>query len=342
MKKAKKSRKSSRLTQPYKRVVVTGGAGFIGSHTIDALLADPKVVRVICIDNFDASLYDPRLKEENIAPHRKNPRFVLYRADIRNAKKMRSIFKKEKPDAIIHLAAKADTRNAVEEPHEYLETNIYGTLNILECARECGVKKIIFASSSSVYGNKNEAPFSEDVRADFPLSPYGATKRAGEILAHTYYHNFQIPIVCVRIFNAYGERMRPTLVLAKWTEKVLNGEEIEMSGKGTRARDYTYIRDLVESFLLALGASAAFEVINVGNTNPVTLTALLQTLEQVSGLEARVRTVPSHAASVELTHASIDRARRVIGWTPKTSFEEGVRRYVLWVRNSRKDRPKSR
>ncbi|MBI4692185.1 MAG: GDP-mannose 4,6-dehydratase [Candidatus Terrybacteria bacterium] len=317
--------------QEIKKILVTGGAGFIGSHLIETILKKTSS-RIVCIDNFDDA-YDPRLKQRNIEPFLKNLRFILYKNDIRDLTKMKQIFKKEKPDAIVHLAAKADTRKAVLSPFEYISVNIEGTLNLLECSREFGIKKFVFASSSSVYGNKNSAPFSEEDQTDFPLSPYGASKKAAEILIYTYHHNFNLPAICLRVFNAYGERMRPNLVLPLWLKKMLNGEPIEMSGDGTRRRDFTYVGDTVNAIMLALKKPFDFEIINIGNSRPLTLNQLLHVLEKAAGITATVYKRPSHHASVEQTHASTKKAKHLLGWKPLMPIEKGVKRFVSWARN---------
>lgn len=317
-----------------KVIVVTGAAGFIGSNLAEALLKSGGYRRVVGIDNFDP-LYPVRFKKENVAALRAHKRFAFYKADIRNAAAMQRIFAKEKPEAVVHLAAKADTRGAVIAPREYLATNIDGTLNLLECARQYGVKKFIFASSSSVYGNNNKAPFTEDANTDTPLSPYGASKKAGELLAYTYHHNFGLPVVCIRIFNAYGPRMRPGLVLYRWVEDILRGKTVELSGRGTRKRDYTYIDDLVRAFMLALKKNIGYEIINIGNSRPVTLNRLLAAIERATGTKAQVRSRPSHHASVELTHASTAKAKRVLGWKPRVGITEGVTNFVSWFRRER-------
>lgn len=312
-----------------KTIIVTGGAGFIGSHTIEALLQDGAVSRVVCIDNFDDN-YDPALKRENIALFSSDSRFKLYEADIRDAEKMREIFLQEKPDAVIHLAAKADARHAVEEPSEYVSTNVDGTLNLLEAARAAGTKKFVFASSSSVYGNKNTAPFKEDAQTDFPISPYGATKKAGEVLAYSYFHNFGMDITCIRIFNAYGERMRPGLVLYKWIDDILHERTVEMSGEGTRMRDFTYVGDTVHALILAVQKQVGFEVLNVGSADPISLKDLLAVAEKATGKKAQVVSRESAKASVEMTHADVTKAKNILGWEPLVSIEEGVKRLTEW------------
>ncbi len=317
-----------------KKVLITGVAGFIGSNTAEALLKE-KGIKVIGIDNYDTN-YSVAYKKENVRLLETNKRFTFYKADIRNQKKLAEIFKKEKPDAVLHLAAKADTRHAVVAPTEYITTNVNGTLNMLECAKDTKVRRFVFASSSSVYGNKNKAPYKETASTDFSISPYGASKKAGEILAYTYQHNFKLPVICVRIFNAYGPRMRPKLVMYTWVEKLLNGESIEISGKGVRARDYTYIGDLVDGLIKALkNETIDFDIINIGSSTPVPLKKLVKVVEQATGVKAVVVERPSTHPSVEKTHASNVHAKAVLDWEPTTSIEDGVLAFVEWFRANR-------
>ncbi|MFA6585111.1 MAG: GDP-mannose 4,6-dehydratase, partial [Candidatus Paceibacterota bacterium] len=244
-------------------------------------------------------------------------------------------FEAEKPSYVVHLAAKADTRNAVQTPRLYISVNIDGTLNILELCKEYNVENLVIASSSSVYGNSSEVPFTEDQPADRPISPYGATKRAVEHLAHTYHHNFNMNVTCLRFFNAVGENNRPGMVPYIWTEKLLRGEEIEISGDGSRKRDYTYVGDIVRGTILAMEKPLGFEVINLGNNTPVSLSELLAIFEKVLGTKAKVKSRPSHEASVEVTYADITKAKKLLDWEPKTSLEEGITRLVAWFRANR-------
>ncbi|MFI5260366.1 MAG: SDR family NAD(P)-dependent oxidoreductase [Candidatus Paceibacteria bacterium] len=315
-----------------KTVLVTGAAGFIGSNLTRALLE--KGYRVVGVDNFDDT-YDTQFKEENIASFQGDPNFVLYRVDIRDADALEHIFETEKPSYVVHLAAKADTRKAVDAPRLYVSVNIDGTLNILESCREHPVENLIIASSSSVYGNSSQVPFTEDQAADRPLSPYGATKRSIEHLAYAYHHNFDMNITCLRFFNAVGENNRPGMVPYIWAEKLLNGEEIEISGDGKRSRDYTYIGDIVRGTILAMEKPLGFEVINLGNHTPASLNALVAIFEKVLGIKASVKSRPSHDASVEVTYANIDKAKRLLGWEPEVSLEEGITRLVAWFRTNR-------
>lgn len=315
-----------------KTVLVTGAAGFIGSTLTKALLE--KEYRVVGIDNFDDT-YDLAFKEENIAPFLQNPNFKLERIDIRDLAALTAVFEVEKPSYVVHLAAKADTRKAVNDPRLYVSVNIDGTLNILELCREYPVENLVIASSSSVYGNSSQVPFTEDQSADRPLSPYGATKRSIELLAHAYHHNFNMNITCLRYFNAHGENNRPNMVPYIWAEKLLHGEEIEMSGSGSRKRDYTYIGDIVRGTILAMEKPLGFEVINLGNNTPVSLNEMLAIFEKVIGTKAKVKNRPGHPASVEETYANIDKAKQLLGWEPEVSLEEGITRLVAWYRANR-------
>lgn len=318
-----------------KRVVITGVAGFIGSHAAEALLKRKKKVEVIGIDNLDAN-YSVSLKKENLSLLKKYPNFTFYKADIRNAKKMEDIFALHKPDAVLHIAAKTDTRHAVVAPTEYITTNVVGTLNLLEAAKNQAVKRFVFISSSSVYGNKNKPPFIETGNTDYAISPYGASKKAGEMLAFTYNHNFNLPVICLRVFNAYGPRMRPGLVLYRWVSEILEGKTIEMSGTGVRKRGFTYIDDLVDAIIRALeNTTISYDVMNVGNTDTISLNRLLKIVEKKLGVKATVRSRPSTRPSVEQTHASTLKAKKLLGWQPTTSIEDGIEQFVLWFRNER-------
>lgn len=315
-------------------ILVTGGAGFIGSNLIESLLKRRDVRRVICVDNLD-SFYDPEFKKKNLEPFLENKKFKFYKVDIRERGELEEIFKTEKPTEIVHLAAKADTRRSVKEPEEYQSVNIGGTLNMLDLAQEYNIKKFVFISSSSVYGNNTKAPFKESSITDFPLAPYGASKKAGEVLAYTYYHNFGLPIVCIRLFNAYGERQRPDLVLYKWVENILRGNPIEMSGTGKRRRDFTYVGDVVRAIELSLKKGKGYEILNVGNSKPVSLALLLKYVEKTLSKKATVIRRPSNHASVESTYADIRKAKKVLGWKPEVSLEDGIARFAKWLRNNR-------
>src|SRR3989344_1138008 len=280
--------------------LVTGAAGFIGSNLVGALLKEG--YRVVGVDNFD-DVYEPRFKEENIAPFLQHTQFELARINICDREALEALFRRTKPSLVAHLAARGDTRAAVKDPLPYIENNIKGTLNMLEAAKNAGVSNFVLVSSSSVYGNSTKLPWSEDASADRPLSPYGVTKRATELFAHAYHHNFGMNITCLRYFNAYGEHNRPTMVPYLWTQALLRGEEIEFSGSGERKRDYTYVGDTVKATVAALKKPLGFEIINVGNNHPLSLRELLAVFEKVIGVKAKIKERASHKASVEETYA---------------------------------------
>lgn len=318
-----------------KVVLVTGGVGFIGSHLIDVLLKDRSYGRVVCVDNLDPR-GDLRTKEENLERFRAHPKFSFHKVDIADRDALSAVFEKEKPTHVAHLASMTNTRNAVNEPDEYVRVNVTGTLNVLACAQEAKIKKYVFASSSSVYGNGTKLPFVEEAELGRPLSAYGASKKMAEMLGYAYHHNAGFPVVQLRIFNAIGERQRPDLVLYRWTEAILLGKEIEMSGSGMRSRDYTYVGDIVRAFMLALGQKdVPYAVLNISSTEQVNLKKLLRILEKTLGMRARVRVRPSAHASVERTHGSVARAKKVLGWKPEVSTEEGVARFVDWYKTHR-------
>jgi UDP-glucuronate 4-epimerase len=314
------------------KVLITGVAGFIGSNVAKALLDEG--FDVVGVDNFDDT-YERAFKEEHLASCAGNPHFELLELDICEREKLMALAKRVLPDYIVHLAAKADTRNAVENPFPYVDTNIVGTLNVFDAGKEVGVKNIAAASSSSVYGNSTEVPFKESSSADHPISPYGATKRAGELFAYAYHHNFGLNITCLRYFNVYGEHNRPSMVPYKWAKALLRGEEIEMSGGGTRRRDYTYIGDIVAGTIAAMKKPLGFEIINLGNSSPLSLKELLAVFEKVIGVTAKVKERPSYKASVEETFADVSKAKELLGWEPKTPVEEGISRLVAWIRANR-------
>lgn len=312
--------------------LVTGGAGFIGSNLVMALLGRGK--RVVCVDNFDDT-YDPTLKQSHIEPFKNNPDFVLYTTDIRTFEELKKIFEKEKPTKIVHLAAKADTRAAVKDPRPYLSNNMDGTLNVLELAREFGVEMTVVVSSGSVYGNNPNTPWREEERTDFPLSAYGVTKKATEMLAYTYHHNFAMNIVCLRYFNVYGENNRPSMVPYKWAEAFLKNKEVELSGEGERKRDFTYVGDVVEATILALDSGLHYEVLNIADSEPHSLKELFGVFEKVIGTTPPVRSRQSHPASVAEMYADNTKAKKLLGWEPKVKLEEGITRLVAWFRTNR-------
>lgn len=315
-------------------VLLTGAAGFIGSHTAESLLADGH--RVVGVDNFDP-FYDRSAKERNLAGPRGSKLFGFVEADICDVGAMESLFAAQGPfDAIIHLAAKAGVRPSIADPGGYERTNIAGTISLLQQAvgrHQAGrTPRFIFASSSSVYGNNPKVPFSESDNVDGPISPYAATKKAGELICHTYYHLYKLPVFCLRFFTVYGPRQRPDLAIRKFALSILQGKPIELFGDGNTSRDYTYIDDIVHGIRRSVERCEGYQVINLGGEHPVTLTQMVDAVALACGKEASVRRLPMQPGDVERTFANIQKARSLLGYNPSTPFEQGVAKFVQWLR----------
>jgi UDP-glucuronate 4-epimerase len=309
------------------KILITGGAGFIGSHVCDALLK--RGDKVICIDNFN-DYYDPKIKEKNISHHTDNPDFALHRTDIRDMEAMRSIFSKESPDKVIHLAARAGVRPSIEDPLLYQDVNLKGTLNLLELAKEFKIKNFIFASSSSVYGKNKKTPFSESDSVDNPISPYAATKKAGELLCYTYHHLHNMNIACLRFFTVYGPRGRPDMAPYLFTKCIEKGRPIQRFGDGTSKRDYTYIADIVSGVIAAVDKELGYDIINLGNSQTVELNHLIQVIEKKLGKDAEIVQKPMPEGDVPITYADISKAKELLGYDPKTGIEEGMGDFIDW------------
>lgn len=312
------------------KVLVTGGAGFIGSHTTTALLK--RGDEVVCLDNFHDLYYDPALKWRRIEPFRDDPAWTLYQGDIRDAELLEQIFGKERFDKVIHIAALAGVRNSLRYPQLYEEVNVKGTLNVLEAARNHGIRNFVFASSSSVYGDRSQAPFREEEPADWPISPYAATKRADELLCYAYHHLYAIPTTCLRFFTVYGPWGRPDMALYLFTSAIFEDRELRMFGDGTSQRDYTFIGDTVAGVLAALDADLDFEIINLGNCRTVMLRDFIALIESACGRKARIEQISVQPGDVRLTCADITKAQQLLGYDPQTPIEEGVRIFVDWYR----------
>jgi UDP-glucuronate 4-epimerase len=319
-----------------RNVLLTGGAGFIGSNLAEALLRQGH--RLTIVDHLD-EFYSPAWKKANLEALRAAGAFEFSSADIRHFEALRALVAKARPEAIIHLAARAGVRPSIEQPRLYQEVNVGGTLNLLELAREFGVGKFVFGSSSSVYGATSRAPFSEDQHELHPISPYAATKLAGEMLGYTYAHLYGLRVVCLRFFTVYGPRQRPDLAIHKFTALVEHGQPIPVFGDGSTGRDYTYVDDIVAGILAALdfeperGASRPpFEVFNLGNSHPVTLNELIAALERATEKKAIRDPRPAQAGDVPLTWADISKAGRLLGYQPQVRLDEGLRRFVAWYR----------
>src|SRR5258707_5742541 len=316
-----------------KNILITGGAGFIGSHLVDRLLREG-VWRITVVDDFN-DFYDPSIKRENLSSLISNPDFRLVAADIRNQEALSQAFSETNFDCIVHLAARAGVRPSLKEPRLYVETNINGTLNLLELARAHGVKQFVFGSSSSVYGLNAKVPFSEDDPIFNPISPSAATKAAAELLCHSYAHLYDMRIVCLRFFTVYGARQRPDLAIHKFAKLISAGWPIPVFGDGTTRRDYTYIDDIVAGVRAAMDYDQSkYEVINLGESRTVELRELIGLLEQALGRQAEIDRQPLQPGDVPQTFADIAKARRLLGYDPRTRIENGIEKFVERFRES--------
>ncbi len=314
-------------------VLLTGSAGFIASHLSERLLADS--CTVVGLDNFD-DFYDPAIKEANLARSLDYDSFKLVRGDIRNEGTLAGL--PEGIDTIIHIAARAGVRPSIAQPALYYDVNVTGTLKLLEFARERGISRFIFASSSSVYGNNEKVPFSETDPVDNPISPYAASKKAGELMAHAYTHLYGITSLCLRFFTVYGPRQRPDLAIHKFARLMAAGEEIPMFGDGTSRRDYTYIEDIlhgIEAAVEWVGRNqGVHEVVNVGENRTVSLREMIQVLATEMEVEPRIRRFPEQPGDVERTYADISKAKGILGYDPKWAFRDGIQAFLEWFRGS--------
>ncbi|MFN6963535.1 MAG: GDP-mannose 4,6-dehydratase [Pyrinomonadaceae bacterium] len=318
-----------------KRILVTGGAGFIGSNLVDLLLAEGGW-NVTVVDDFN-DFYAPDIKRANVAQHLDNPNYRLVECDIRNADELRAgAFAGGGFDCIVHLAARAGVRPSLADPKLYTETNINGTVNLLELAREFGVRQFVFGSSSSVYGINCKIPFAEDDRIHQPISPYAATKAAGELICHTYSHLYDIRTVCLRFFTVYGRRQRPDLAIHKFTRLIAEGRPVPMFGDGTMRRDYTYIDDILQGVRAAMDYdSSMHEIFNLGESETTELRRLIELIEDALGKNALVESHPVQPGDVPVTFADISKAKRMLGYAPATKIEEGIPKFVKWFSESR-------
>ena len=314
-----------------KNFLVTGGAGFIGSHLVDRLLATD-VANVTVVDDFN-DFYDPSIKHNNIQDHLKDSRYTIHEIDIRDRAKLEKVFTASNFDCVVHLAARAGVRPSLSEPQLYTETNINATLNLLELARQHKLQQFVFGSSSSVYGINAKVPFSEDDPIRQPISPYAATKGAGELLCHTYSHLYGLRCVCLRFFTVYGPRQRPDLAIHKFAKLISTGKPIPVFGDGTTRRDYTYVDDIVDGVMAAINYDKTnYEVFNLGESRTVELNELISLLERELDTHAIIERQPPQPGDVPQTYADISKARALLGYDPKTQIEEGLHRFVEWFR----------
>lgn len=310
------------------KVLVTGAAGFIGSHLCQKLLADDWAV--VGVDNFD-SYYDPRIKRRNISNCLKNKNFLLIKADIRDINAMDKVMC-EGIQIIVHLAAMAGVHPSIAQPLLYADVNINGTMVLLELAKKHRINKFIFGSSSSIYGNNKKVPFSENDNVDFPISPYAATKKAGELICHTYHHLYGLSVTCLRFFTVYGPRQRPDLAIHKFVKLIEQGEPIPVFGDGTMMRDFTYIDDIIDGIVSAMKKCNGFNVYNLGESQPVTVNDLITEIERVLGKKATKHYQPPPLGDVERTYADITKAAKELGYHPSTSIQAGLQKFTAWLR----------
>jgi len=311
------------------KVMVTGGAGFIGSHLCEHLLRTGR--RVVVVDSLD-DFYDPQLKHANLEAIKLAGEYDFYAVDIRDSGRLEEVFQKTRPDAVVHLAARAGVRPSLLYPGLYASVNVDGTVCLLELSRKYQVQKFVFASSSSVYGQFNRLPFSEDDPINKPLSVYAATKAAGEMLAFTYAHLYQLPTICLRIFTVFGPRQRPDLAIRRFAQLIQEGRELPVFGDGSMSRDYTYVSDVVAALDQALAFGCPFEIFNLGNSRPIRLDHMIDALESALGKKAIRNTLPTPPGEMPVTFASLDKSRKLLGYNPQVSFEEGMRLFVEWFK----------
>jgi UDP-glucuronate 4-epimerase len=317
------------------RILVTGGAGFIGSHLSEKLLEAGH--DVVILDDFN-DFYDPQIKHANIAGFASE--VTICHADLRDSESVRRVFRREKLEGVAHLAARAGVRPSIQQPRLYYDTNVIGTLHLLEAARMTGVERFIFASSSSVYGASKTVPFSEDQHLIQTLSPYGATKIAGEFLCSSYSNLYQMRIVALRYFTVYGPRQRPDLAIHQFARRIQTGQPIDQFGDGSTRRDYTYVDDVIHGTMAALGYSGPFyDVFNLGESETIQLRDLISAIENALGKKAKINRLPEQPGDMPQTYADISKARKLLGYNPTTRFTEGLPKFIDWFLSTRRTAP---
>lgn len=320
-----------------KTYFITGGAGFIGSSLTDKLLKEKN--KVITIDNF-CDFYNPKIKENNILEFLNNENYKIYRKDIRDRQAIKSIFDENKIDVVVHLAAMAGVRPSIENPVLYQEVNCLGTQNLLEEMKMHEINNLVMASSSSVYGNCKEVPFRENMIVDYAISPYAATKKSNEVMTHVYHKLFDMNVIMLRFFTVYGPKQRPDLAINKFTRLMLENKEIPMFGDGTTSRDYTYIDDIVDGIIKTCeyvnNNSKVYEILNIGNSSPVSLKEMINVIGKTLEIEPKINKLPMQPGDVDKTYADISKAKKLIGYEPKITFEEGIQRFINWYKENQK------
>jgi UDP-glucuronate 4-epimerase len=310
------------------RIIVTGGAGFIGSHLCEALL--DRGCEVVALDSFD-EFYDPATKRRNIRRCLGDGRFALAEGDIRDAEFVDSILG-DGADTVVHLAARPGVRPSIADPMLCQDVNVRGTCVLLEACRKHQIRKFVFGSSSSVYGNNKKVPFSESDNVDYPISPYAATKKTGELIAHTYCHLFDMDVTCLRFFTVYGPRQRPDLAIHKFARLIESDRPIPVFGDGSMQRDFTYIEDILAGTLAAIDRCNGYHVYNLGESCPVRLSDLIAAVEKALGKKAQIERLPLQPGDVTRTFADVTLARAELGYAPSTDLETGLARFVEWLR----------
>lgn len=315
---------------------ITGGAGFIGSSLTKKILESGN--KVVAIDNF-CDFYNPKIKENNIKEFENNSNYKMYKADIRDREVIKKIFDENKIDIVMHLAAMAGVRPSIENPVLYQEVNCMGTQNILEEMKAHEIKNLVMASSSSVYGNCKEVPFREDMVVDYAISPYAATKKANEVMTHVYHKLFDMNVIMLRFFTVYGPKQRPDLAINKFTRLMLEDKEIPMFGDGTTSRDYTYIDDIVDGIIKScnycMRNKNVYEIINIGNSSPISLREMIETIGKALGKTPKIKQLPMQPGDVDRTYADVSKAKELIGYEPKVSFEQGIKNFVEWHKENK-------
>ncbi len=323
-----------------KNILVTGGAGFIGSNLCEKLLLlGSNVINIDSVNDF----YDLGIKRDNLkaveSVLKDNCKGNFYRfveADIRDKEAVQKIFSKGKIDIVIHLAAYAGVRPSINDPQLYMDVNVNGTVVLLECMKKFDIKKFVFASSSSVYGNNKTIPFNEKDTVDFPISPYAASKKAGELICHTYHHLFGFSVACLRFFTVYGPRQRPDLAISKFTSLILNDKEVPLYGDGSTERDYTFIADIIDGVLKAAywlyEGAGKYDIFNLGESSTISLKTMVDTLEKALGKKAVINYLPLQPGDVMRTNADISKSKSILGYNPEVDFKSGIDKYVEWYK----------
>jgi len=310
------------------KILITGAAGFIGSHLSENLLDEGH--QIVGFDNFDP-FYDRSIKERNLEKSLKNELFTLVEGDLNDLSDMKNLFAGQKYDVVVHLAAKAGVRPSIENPPDYTKVNVNGTQNLLEMMKNEGIKRLLFASSSSVYGNSKDVPYNETMNVNNPISPYAATKVAAEVLCHTYWQLFGISATCLRFFTVYGPRQRPEMAIAKFIRKAYNGESISVFGDGTSSRDFTYIGDIIQGVLSAVDKDLGYEIINLGESNTMELNSLIALIEELTEKKVKKDYLEMQPGDVLMTYADISKARNLLNYKPTTDMKQGISKYIAWL-----------